>query len=109
MATSSKPNITEGLYSPAFEHDACGVSFVVHMKGKKSHDIIQKALQALSNLEHRGACGCETNTGDGAGIVIQLPHEFLNREAKNLKISLPSEGHYGVGFVFMPQDSHQQS
>ena len=67
------------MYDPAAEHDACGVGFVVHMKGKRSHDIVRKALQVLINLEHRGACGCEANTGDGAGILIQTPDAFFRK------------------------------
>ena len=67
----------QGLYDPQFEHDACGVGFVCQMKGKRSHDIIQQALTILVNLDHRGACGCEPNTGDGAGILLQLPPRFL--------------------------------
>jgi glutamate synthase (ferredoxin) len=69
----------QGLYDPHFEHDACGVGFIVHMKGKKSHEIVEQALTILLNLDHRGACGCETNTGDGAGILMQVPHKFLKR------------------------------
>ena len=71
----------QGLYDPQFEHDACGVGFVVHMKGKKSHDIVQNALTILVNLDHRGACGCEKNSGDGAGILMQIPHKFLQKVA----------------------------
>ncbi|MEI6084911.1 MAG: hypothetical protein WCS70_11490, partial [Verrucomicrobiota bacterium] len=67
----------QGLYDPANEHDACGVGFVANIKGRKSHTIVEKALQILVNLSHRGACGCEVNTGDGAGILVQMPHDFL--------------------------------
>src|SRR5437764_47541 len=67
----------QGLYDPANEHDACGIGFVVDIKGEKSHDIVQKGLQILINLTHRGACGCDPNTGDGAGILIQIPHAFF--------------------------------
>src|SRR5262249_24502683 len=69
----------QGLYDPAHEHDACGVGFIVDLKNRKSHDLVLKALEILRNLEHRGACGCEANTGDGAGILLQLPHKFLAR------------------------------
>ena len=69
----------QGLYDPTFEHDACGVGFVVHLQGEKSHEIVEQALTVLENLDHRGACGCEENTGDGAGILLQVPHEFLKR------------------------------
>src|SRR3974390_3400244 len=80
----------QGLYDPQFEHEACGVGFVVNIKGRKSNAIIQQALQVLLNLDHRGACGCEYNTGDGAGILIQPPHKFLKLAAKEAKVSLPA-------------------
>ncbi len=92
----------QGLYDPAHEHDSCGVGFVVDLKGRKSHDIICKALRILENLEHRGACGCEPNTGDGAGILIQMPHRFLEQQAANRKIRLPPPGRYAVGMLFLP-------
>ncbi len=94
----------QGLYDPQHEHDACGVGFVVDLKGRKSSDIVQKGIQVLLNLKHRGACGCETNTGDGAGILIQTPHEFFVEEADKLKIKLPAPGRYAVGAVFLPAD-----
>ncbi len=92
-----------GLYDPAREHDACGVGFVVHMKGRRSHTIVTQALTILKNLQHRGACGCEENTGDGAGILIQLPHGLFAREARALGFELPAAGHYGAGLVFLPR------
>ncbi len=92
----------EGLYDPANEHDACGIGFVVHIKGRKSHDIILKGIQILVNLTHRGACGCDPDTGDGAGILIQIPHEFFDREMRKLGFTLPSPGEYGMGMVFLP-------
>ena len=98
-----------GLYSPAHEHDSCGVGFVVHLKGVASHSIIQNAVTTLYNLEHRGACGCEENTGDGAGIIIQMPHAFLNKECTKLKITLPAAGQYGAGCVFLPQNKSEQA
>ena len=91
----------QGLYDPDAEHDACGVGFVVHIKGQRSHGIVRKALQVLINLEHRGACGCEANTGDGAGILIQMPDAFLR---KSVSFTLPAEGGYGAGLVFLPHD-----
>jgi glutamate synthase domain-containing protein 2/glutamate synthase domain-containing protein 1/glutamate synthase domain-containing protein 3 len=94
----------QGLYDPAHEHDACGVGFVVDIKGRKSHAIVSQALTVLKNLLHRGACGCEVNTGDGAGILIQMPHDFLVRECGRLGIALPAPGHYGAGLVFLPHD-----
>ncbi|MFO1476160.1 MAG: glutamate synthase large subunit [Verrucomicrobiota bacterium] len=92
----------QGLYDPQFEHDACGVGFVVNIKGRKSHTIVQQALQVLLNLDHRGACGCEANTGDGAGILLQMPHTFFKEVLKKSSFSLPAPGEYGVGMVFMP-------
>ena len=94
----------QGLYDPRHEKDACGVGFVVHVKGVRSHAIVKQALQLLVNLLHRGACGCEVNTGDGAGILIQMPDAFLRKEARNLGIALPPAGHYGAGCVFLPRD-----
>src|SRR5690348_17584105 len=85
----------QGLYDPRFEHEACGVGFVVNIKGRKSHSIIEQSLQVLLNLDHRGACGCEANTGDGAGILMQPPHEFLKLVAREGRITLPSQGEYG--------------
>ena len=90
----------QGLYDPQHEHDACGVGFVVDIKGRKSHAIVRQALQVLKNLQHRGACGCEVNTGDGAGILIQVPDAFLRSVAP---APLPPVGQYGVGLVFLPQ------
>jgi glutamate synthase (NADPH/NADH) large chain len=92
----------QGLYDPRNEHDACGTGFVVDIKGRKSHDIVQKAIQVLLNLEHRGACGSEKNTGDGAGILLQIPHLFLAAECQQLKFILPTPGQYAVGMVFLP-------
>jgi len=78
-----------GLYSPAFEHDACGIGFVANIKSNKSHQIVSDALTILENMEHRGACGCENNTGDGAGITIQTPHEFFFDECVKMGVHLP--------------------
>jgi len=86
------------------EKDACGIGFVAHLKGEKSHRIIRDALTMLENMEHRGACGCEENTGDGAGILLQIPHDYYKNEVKQLHIDLPDLGKYGTGFVFFPQD-----
>src|SRR5688572_22043465 len=98
----------QGLYDPAFEHDACGVGFVVNVKGRKSHLIIQQALQVLLNLDHRGACGCEANTGDGAGILLQMPHDFLKAVSGEAGLALPGIGEYGVGMVFLPPDAAER-
>src|SRR3954468_17546690 len=95
----------QGLYDPAHEHDACGVGFVVHVKGQRSHSIVEQALKVLINLLHRGACGCEANTGDGAGILIQMPDRFFRRETPRLGFTLPRERHYGAGLIFLPRDA----
>jgi glutamate synthase (ferredoxin) len=99
----------QGLYDPRFEHDACGVAFVANIKGVKSHDLVQKGLQVLQNLTHRGACGCDPLTGDGAGILMQVPHEFLRKECRTLRIALPDAGDYGVGMVFLPRDVSERN
>lgn len=101
---SNKLPPKQGLYDPQFEHDACGVGFIVHMKGKKSHEIVEQALTILLNLDHRGACGCETNTGDGAGILMQVPHKFLKKVAAAQSITLPEAGQYGVGMIYSSPD-----
>src|SRR5215510_6378615 len=93
-----------GLYHPSFEHDSCGIGFVANIKGHKSHQHIADALTILENMEHRGACGCEVNTGDGAGILIQIPHEFFFDESIRIGFHLPSYGRYGVGMIFFPRD-----
>jgi glutamate synthase (NADPH/NADH) large chain len=95
---------SEGLYDPSFEHDACGIGFVANIKGTKSHQHISDALTVLENMEHRGACGCESNTGDGAGIMLQIPHEFFFDECLKLGVHLPSFGKYGVGVIFFPKE-----
>ncbi|MFN7922848.1 MAG: glutamate synthase large subunit [Bryobacteraceae bacterium] len=92
----------QGLYDPRLERDACGIGFVASIKGEASHDIITKGIQILINLTHRGACGCDPDTGDGAGILIQIPHAFFVRECKKEKFSLPEPGQYGMGIVFFP-------
>jgi len=98
----------QGLYDPRNEHDACGIGFVVNSKGEQSHEIISKGLQILINLAHRGACGCDPETGDGAGILIQIPHKFFARECETLGFTLPPPGEYGVGMVFLPvEPSHR--
>jgi glutamate synthase (ferredoxin) len=99
----------QGLYDPRHEHGACGVGFVVHIKGQKSHAIVRKALQVLINLLHRGACGSEPNTGDGAGILIQMPDKFLRKEAERLGIRLPAVTEYGAGLVFLPHDPDERA
>jgi len=100
--------VEQGLYDPRNEHDACGIGFVVNIQGQQSHEIILKGLQILINLAHRGACGCDAETGDGAGILIQIPHKFFARECAQLGFTLPPVGEYGVGMVFLPvEPSHR--
>src|SRR5256885_4920451 len=103
------PPPKQGLYDPQYEHDSCGVGFLVNMKGRKSHQIVQQALQILVNLDHRGACGCESNTGDGAGILLQTPHAFLSQVCKELKIQLSAPGQYACGLIFLPPDREERA
>ena len=93
----------QGLYDPRFEHDSCGVGFVVHIRGERSRKLVDQALEIGINLLHRGACGCEPNTGDGAGLLMQLPDRFLRRETAAIGLALPPEGRYGVGMLFLPR------
>src|SRR5438045_664452 len=101
---SASPPGPIALYDPRNEHDACGVGFVVDIKGRPSHGIIEKGLQVLLNLLHRGACGCEANTGDGAGVLIQMPDRFLRKATADLGFALPPPGQYAAGLVFLPKD-----
>ena len=94
----------QGLYDPKNEHDACGIGFVVNIKGQKSNKIVTPALEVLCNLDHRGARGSEPETGDGAGILMQIPHRFLQAACEGIGIELPSLGKYGVGMVFLSSD-----
>ncbi|PHR94743.1 MAG: glutamate synthase large subunit [Blastopirellula sp.] len=99
-----------GLYDPANEHENCGVGFVAHVKGKRSHQMVLDAETILINMDHRGACGCEPNTGDGAGILTALPHEFLQKVAKqDIGADLPAPGKFGAGIVFLPQDDKERA
>ena len=98
----------QGLYHPRNEHDACGMGLVASIRGEKSHDIIRKGLEVLINLTHRGAAGCDPETGDGAGILIQIPHVFFARECGELGIPLPGPGEYAVAMVFLPVDKHSR-
>ena len=93
-----------GLYDPALDKDSCGVGFIADIKGRKSHRIVQDALTILLNLEHRGAVGADPRAGDGAGILVQIPHRFFARKTAELGFTLPAPGQYGVGYVFMPHD-----
>jgi glutamate synthase (NADPH) large chain len=104
----SRPPLAQGLYSPQHEHDGCGVGFVASIEGHKSHDIVLKGIQILINLTHRGACGCDPQTGDGAGILIQIPHSFFARECASIGFTLPAAGEYGVGMIFLPVDPQER-
>ena len=95
----------QGLYDPANEHDACGVGFVAHFKGQKSHSIVEQGLLILKNLDHRGAVGADPLQGDGAGILIQIPDQFYREEMAKQGVTLPPLGEYGVGMVFLPQEA----
>ncbi len=103
------PPPRQGLYDPQNERDACGFGFVVDIKGRKSNAILRQAIQVLKNLDHRGACGCEVNTGDGAGVLIQMPHAWIKEVARNeARVRLPEPGHYASGLVFMPRNAVQR-
>ncbi len=106
--TMSQLPKAEGLYDPANEHDACGIGFVANIKGEASHEIVLKGLEILVNLAHRGACGCDEETGDGAGILIQIPHAFFAREAVHSGFTLPAKGQYGVAMCFLPVELQQR-
>ena len=103
-APTSSTDHAQGLYRPEFEHDACGTGFITYLNGRKTHQTITDALTMLENMEHRGACGCDSDSGDGAGLLIQIPHWFLLEECVGLNIRLPEPGSYGVGFAFLPKD-----
>ncbi len=106
--TFSQLPLPQGLYHPSHEHDACGLGFVVNVNGVPSHDIVLKGLEILVNLQHRGASGCDEETGDGAGILIQIPHKFFAREVPQFGFSLPPAGEYGVGMCFFPVERQQR-
>ncbi len=95
----------QGLYDPQFEHDACGIGFVAHIKGEKSHQIVRQSLTVLKNLSHRGGLGSEPTSGDGAGILLQIPHQFYEKAGASCGISLPPSGEYGTGLVFLPHEA----
>ncbi|HTZ52163.1 MAG TPA: glutamate synthase central domain-containing protein, partial [Spirochaetia bacterium] len=99
----------EGLYDPFFEHDACGVGFVVNVDGRRTHQVVQNGITILKNLVHRGAVGGDSRTGDGAGILVQMPHRFFTGESERLGFVLPAEGQYGVGMLFLPTDAEKRS
>ena len=103
---STEPEVLtqQGLYSPTYEHDACGVGFVAHIKGVKAHAIIEQGLKILENLDHRGAVGADKLMGDGAGILIQIPDDFYRAEMATQGVTLPPPGEYGVGMIFLPKE-----
>ena len=107
---SADPGVpdAQGLYDPRNDKDSCGVGFIADIKGKKSHRIVADALQILCNLEHRGAVGADPRAGDGAGILVQIPHKFFARKANELGITLPAPGEYGIGVLFMPRDADRR-
>src|ERR1700732_5643579 len=96
--------VTQGLYSPADEHDACGVGFVADMRNRKSHEMITMGLEILRNLDHRGAVGADPEAGDGCGMLVQIPHRFFAKKATELGFVLPALGEYAIGALFLPRD-----
>src|SRR5262245_56326408 len=108
FAGAVRPPPAQGLYDPKREHDACGVGFVADLKARPSHKIVEQGLQILDNLTHRGAVGADPLAGDGAGMLVQMPHEFLKVVCAPLRIALPEPGHYAVGHMFMPRNEAQR-
>ncbi|MEM7806714.1 MAG: glutamate synthase central domain-containing protein, partial [Planctomycetota bacterium] len=100
--------VAEGLYDPRFEHDNCGFGFVANVAGRRSHRLVTRALEMLTNMEHRGGCGCDPGSGDGAGVLVGMPDSFLRRAAAEIKIDLPPAGEFAVGMMFLPQDTVQR-
>jgi len=100
--------IAQGLYDPIFEHDSCGVGFVCNIKGEPSNTIVKQGVEVLHRLSHRGAVGSDPKTGDGAGVLIQTPHDFFKKVAKDIHIDLPDKGFYGSGLIFLPQDENER-
>jgi len=95
---------SDGLYDPRFEHDGCGVGFIARLDAQPDHGIVKDAVEILVNLEHRGAIGGDKATGDGAGLLVQIPDDLFQGECRNSGFALPGEGNYGVGMVFLPKD-----
>src|SRR5947209_13015016 len=102
------PLCAEGLYDPANEHDACGVGFIVNIAGERSHDVLCGGLEILVNLSHRGACGCDPLTGDGCGVLTQMPDELLRAKTAEIGFGLPPRGQYGAGAVFLPRSDAER-
>ena len=105
----ASPPPAQGLYDPKREHDACGVGFVADLRAHPNHKIIEHGLQILENLTHRGAVGADPLAGDGAGILVQIPHAFLKEVTAPLRIKLPEPGHYAIGHLFMPRNRAQRA
>src|SRR5438445_10518016 len=99
----------QGLYDPAYEHDACGIGFIAHVHGVRSRDVVEKSLQLLQNLSHRSAVAADACTGDGAGILLQVPHVFLRRACGFARITLPDAGRHGVGMAFLPSRKRERT
>src|SRR5260370_36826395 len=99
----------EGLYDPSLEKDSCGVGFIANIKGKKSHQIVDDAINILCNLEHRGAVGADPRAGDGAGILVQIPHAFFKRKPAEIGFKLPKPGDYAIGAAFMPKETPRRN
>ncbi len=95
----------QGLYDPQNEHDSCGVGFIANLHNRKSHDIVNKGLEILLNLDHRGAVGADPKAGDGCGMLVQMPHRFFEAEAARLGFNLPAAGEYAAGLLFLPRDA----
>ena len=104
MTKCKQTNKQQGLYQHDYEHDACGVGMVVNIHGNKSHELVDNALRVLENMQHRGAEGADKKTGDGAGIMLQIPHEFILLQG----IPVPEKGKYGTGLIFLPKDKERQ-
>ena len=104
ISSQSFPVYNDGLYNPDNEHDACGVGMIVNLNGNKSHELVDSALRVLENMKHRGAEGADNKTGDGAGIMVQIPHEFILLQG----IPVPEKGKYGTGLIFLPKDLKEQ-
>ena len=109
-AATADPGVppARGMYDPALDKDSCGVGFIADIKGRKSHKIVEDALTILLNLEHRGAVGADPRAGDGAGILVQIPHKFFARKCAEIGFALPRPGEYGIGVLFMPRDAERR-
>src|SRR6478672_1211322 len=109
IVSTRNPPQRQGLYDPADEHESCGMGFVAHLHGVRSREVVVDALTLLGNLAHRGAAGADAETGDGAGILLQIPHAFLRRQCAAIGVRLPEAGEYGVAMVFLPRDGARRA